>query len=55
MAEKAKEHKEKYLVEEISTQTALVIKDRDTDQQYNLETALVKILNNQEKILSLIE
>ena len=47
--------KEKYIVEEIPTQTAPVIKDSETGDIYTLETALAKVLNNQERILKGLE
>ena len=58
MAEKEepkKVKKEKYIVEEIPTQTAPVIKDSETGDIYTLETALAKVLNNQERILKGLE
>lgn len=58
MAEKEepkKVKKEKYVVEEIATQTAPVIKDSETGDIYTLETALAKVLNNQERILKGLE
>ena len=53
--EEKQEKKEKYIVEEIPTQTAPVIKDTETGDQYTLETALAKVLNNQERILKGLE
>ena len=43
--------KEKYVVGEVPTQTAIVIVDTETNTQYNVELALAKILNDLEKIL----
>ena len=53
--EEKQEKKEKYIVEEIPTQTAPVIKDSETGDIYTLETALAKVLNNQERILKGLE
>ena len=53
--EEKQEKKEKYVVEEIATQTAPVIKDSETGDIYTLETALAKVLNNQERILKGLE
>ena len=53
--EPKKVKKEKYIVEEIPTQTAPVIKDSETGDIYTLETALAKVLNNQERILKGLE
>lgn len=58
MAEKEpvkKEKKEKYTVEEVATQTAPVIKDNESGDIYSIETALAKLLNNQERILKGLE
>ena len=53
--EPKKVKKEKYIVEEIPTQTAPVIKDSETGDIYTLENALAKVLNNQERILKGLE
>ncbi|KKM75545.1 hypothetical protein LCGC14_1389150 [marine sediment metagenome] len=47
--------KERYIVEEVPTQTAIVIRDTETKEQFSIETALVKILNNQAAILEQIK
>jgi len=46
------EKKDRFVIEEIATQTSFVIKDNETDDRFDLQQALCTILNNQEKILS---
>ncbi len=55
MPESEKKEKERYCLEEIPTQTAIIIRDTETKETYNVETALVRVLNNQEKILQQIK
>ena len=48
--EKPKEEKERYVVQNIPTQTQPMIVDRKTEEVYTIEIALVKILNKLEII-----
>lgn len=55
MAEKEKkQEKEKYEVTEIATETTRVIKDLDNGDILDIQVALKKVLNNQEKIMKAI-
>jgi len=49
-----KEGNERYSVAEIATQTDLVILDAESKEQLTIHTALVKILNNLEKLKKLL-
>ena len=57
--EKKEEKKERFVVEEVPTQSAPLIADteeKDVKKRYNtIETAVAKILNNQEKLLKAID
>ena len=55
MGDEKEPKKERYVVEEVPTQTALVIRDTETKETYNIETALVKVLNTLEAILQQIK
>lgn len=48
--EPSKEEKVRYRVDEVATQTQPVIVDNETDETYDLYAALVKILNELEKL-----
>ena len=52
MAEETKqvESKERYELASVPTQTAIVIKDNETDSVYRTEEALAEILNKLDKI-----
>jgi len=49
-----KEGNERYSVAEVATQTDLVILDAESKEQLTIHTALVKILNNLEKLKKLL-
>tara|TARA_R100000750_G_C2343899_1_gene95425 strand:- start:1924 stop:2130 length:207 start_codon:yes stop_codon:yes gene_type:complete len=48
--EEKEEKKGRYELVEVPTQTALVVKDNDTDKMYQQEQAMVEILNKLDKI-----
>ena len=45
-----KENKERYELVEVPTQTAIVVKDNDTDTVYQQEQIFLEILNKLDKI-----
>lgn len=51
VTDKDESKKGRYVVEEVPTQTAIVLKDTETEEVFNIESALVKILNVQDEIL----
>lgn len=54
MDEKNKEKKERFSVGEVATQTAPVIVDTKTNETYQIEAALAKILNALEDLKGLL-
>jgi len=50
-----KKKEDKFIVGEVATATAPVIKDTETDEVFTLELAIAKVLNNQEKLMKLLD
>jgi len=48
--ETKEEHKERYELAEVPTQTAVVIKDNQTEKVYQIEQAMAEVLNKLDKI-----
>lgn len=46
---------EKYVVQEVTTQTAPAIVNTEEEKAYTIEQALVLILNNQDKLMKLLD
>jgi|TARA_Y100000310_G_scaffold342241_1_gene444501 hypothetical protein len=63
MAKEEKEEKETkkkqgdtYVVGQVPTQTAdVIVNSTNTEEQYTVESALAKVLNNQEKLMKLLD
>lgn len=55
MAEKEKKEQETWILGEVATQTEQVIVHTKTKETLTIHTALVKILNNQEKLMKLLD
>lgn len=48
------EEKPIWVVGQVATETKPMVVDTRTEETYSIETALAKILNNQEKLLQLL-